>query len=215
MHSPEAKKVWIPRIAAGVLSGLGIAYLVGQGAAAQQRYQVEPKLPGIWEPAGAAPGKSETLGTEKSMPNFTKQVKELLDAYNAQFQAENKEPSILITEPVHIRISHPEGVFVRSVPDQKMGKIREVLAPDSDLGVQDKFVVVWNEEAQDISIWVARPGDDGPVFSAIYHKIGDQYQELAELTSESTTPSQAISAFDLVERFFPGFSPVGSSVGTK
>ncbi len=200
MRSPE-------KIAVGVITTLGTAVLVYQGVMGeQQRQQVQPNLPGIWTEAGAL-DKSGALPVEKLAPGFTKQVQEHLEAHNAQFKAEGKQWSLLITEPVRIKITEPEGVFVRSLPDQRLGQIRKALEYNSDQKVHDKFVVMNDEKTNEVSIWVVRPSSQGPEFFAIYHKIEGKYQELVELTTEnSINPGQPILVIDLLQRFFPELS---------
>lgn len=199
MRSPE-------KIALAVIYGVGTAYLVQQGVAGEQQRQIQPNLRGIWVEAGA-PDTSGALPVEKLAPGFTKQVQEHLEANDAQFKAEGKQWRILITEPVRIKITEPEGVFVRSLPDQKLGQIRKALEYSSDQKVHDKFVMVWNEETKEVSVWVVQPSSQGPEFFAIYHKIEGNYQDLAELTTEnSINQGQPILVTDLLQRFFPELS---------
>lgn len=72
--------------------------------------------------------------------------------------------------PVRIKISEPEGVWVRDFPDKYLGyKVRtgqmepyyEALQKDADLGFCDRFVVVIDPNSKMRSIWVVRPGEQG------------------------------------------------------
>ena len=207
MRSPE-------KIVLAVISAVGIAYLIHQGATSEQQRKVEPNLPSLLVDAGAS-DESGALPAEKPAPGFTKQIKDHLDAYEGQFRAEQKEWMLIITEPVRIKVKEPLGIFVRNLPDQNLGRqvptgmdkpYWKVLPGGSDQGVQDKFVVVQNNETKEVSIWAIRQINQGLEFFAIYH----QGQDLVDLTIENS-PGQTIPVKDLFERFLPtqDQTPVG------
>lgn len=219
MRSPEAKNVWLPRVAIGVLSSFGIAYLIIQGAAAEQQRKVEPNIPSVsrWLDTDVR-DTAQVLPIEKPAPGFIKKVHEYLEAHEGEFKEANLEWSpIITTELIRVQVKKaevgkPSGIIVRQLPLESgqpvlaVGENKppywKVLLPESDQKFHDKFIMAWNPETKDASLWVVQQGDQGLEYYAVLLKVGDQYEELTDLTVEDKdNPGQprVVSAKGLVE----------------
>lgn len=221
MRSPERRKSWIPNALVLPLVGMGIAYLIHEGVANGEQRQVEPSLPRIGLDAGASGG-GAPLPDEKPAPGFTKEVHEYLEAHDAQFRAVGKNPMLVITELVRIKVKEAEvnkssGIIVRHLPDTELGQpilttgeskppYWKVLPPGSKQGVFDKFVLMQDIKTKQVDVWVARHPEGeqtGLEFFAIHHNGED----LIDMHSESSDIlGQPLSVQSLLERFLPADS---------